>query len=144
MRVYTLKKIWQVKNIYIITELYQKVSICGYRLVVRTPGFHPGNRSSILRSRAILKILSFYRGVEKWYLARLITLRSYVRFVPPQPKKPQSLVSVAQLVRARDSYPRGRQFNSAHWHHIYTINYLVKTRYFLFLFLFDFSTIFII
>gem|GEM_PF-4246722 len=29
----------------------------------------------------------FYRGVEKWYLARLITLRPSVRFRPPQPIK---------------------------------------------------------
>ena len=34
-------------------KLYQEANItCGYRLVVRTSGFHPGNRSSILRSRA--------------------------------------------------------------------------------------------
>ncbi len=60
--------------------------MCRHRLVVRTPGFHPGNRSSILRGDTIFYI---YRGVEKWYLDGLITRRSLVQFQSPQPFKKQ-------------------------------------------------------
>ena len=41
-----------LKNKYNELAFRANNMICGYRLVVRTSGFHPGNRSSILRSRA--------------------------------------------------------------------------------------------
>gem|GEM_PF-2949893 len=61
--------------------------------MVRTSGFHPGNRGSIPRSHAIKKMISrvvledflLFSGVEKWYLVGLITRRSQVQFLSPQP-----------------------------------------------------------
>lgn len=109
--------------------------ICCYRLVVRTSGFHPGNRSSILRSSAIIKFSKRLR-IEKpksksissssLFLSRSREVASrkahnleVVGSIPASAtKKITAYVSVAQLVRARDSYPRGRWFNSTHWYHI--------------------------
>lgn len=64
-----------------------KEIVSRHRLVVRTPGFHPGNRSSILRGDTITYCIFFYRGVEKWYLVGLITRRPQVQFLSPQPIK---------------------------------------------------------
>ena len=51
------KNLTRKKNIYNSQAFRKEGNICGYRLVVRTSGFHPGNRSSILRSRANTKLI---------------------------------------------------------------------------------------
>lgn len=76
--VYILKKWWKnltlKKYIYNSRALKKAQYMCGYRLVVRTSGFHPVNRSSILRSRAIF--LSRSREVVSRQAHNLEVVRS--------------------------------------------------------------------
>ena len=52
--------------------LYDSIKICRYRLVVRTPGFHPGNRGSIPRSGTKIK-----KGFEFFSKPFFILVESY-------------------------------------------------------------------
>gem|GEM_PF-2040401 len=48
-----VKKNLTIFNFIYNTFTFYKKCLCGYRLVVRTSGFHPGNRGSIPRSHTI-------------------------------------------------------------------------------------------
>src|SRR3989344_3618298 len=44
---------------------YNSLKLCPYRLVVRTPGSHPGNRSSILREGTNTELNGFFKA-KRW------------------------------------------------------------------------------
>ena len=84
----------------------QVSQLCALRLVVRTSGFHPGNRGSIPLGRTKCTVAQL-----SWESTCLTSRGSLVR---AQQRPPLFFGGVAQLVRALACHARGRGFEPRH------------------------------
>ena len=91
--------------------------MCGFRLVVRTPGFHPGNRGSIPLSRTIKK---YNIKDENGRIAQLGEHLPYKQGVIGSSPIVTTIIfgGVAQLVRVLACHARCREFESRHFRHL--------------------------
>ena len=93
----------------------------GLRLVVRTPGFHPGNRGSIPLGRT--KIKTEYKILNGDYLwshssvGRAPALQAGGHWFEPNCDH-HFYGGVAQLVRVLACHARCREFESRHFRHL--------------------------
>ena len=85
------------------------LKLCALRLVVRTSGFHPGNRGSIPLGRTKLNTLRSLSSV-----GRAPALQAGGHWFEPSSDHHYFFGGVAQLVRALACHARGRGFEPRH------------------------------
>ena len=94
--------------------------MCGLRLVVRTPGFHPGNRGSIPLGRT--KIKTEYKILMVIIYGRIAQLGEHLPYKQGghwfEPNCDHHYGGVAQLVRVLACHARCREFESRHFRHL--------------------------